>query len=122
MNMAESILVVRGQSTDTNLGFPPHGAGRNMSRTQHKKSKQDQTVQEIFKQETKGLDVRFFSNEIDISELPSAYKNAQTVKSQIQEFGLGEIVDEILPYGCIMAGDWQRNAPWRKKKIRKSNR
>ena len=56
-----------------------------------------------------------------ISELPSAYKNAQTVKNQIQEFGLGEIVDEILPYGCIMAGDCQRDAPWRRKKRRRNS-
>jgi len=37
------------------------------------------------------------------------------VKRQIIEFGLGEVVDEIIPYGCIMAGDWQINAPWRNK-------
>ena len=27
-----------------------------------------------------------------------------------------EIVDTIEPIGCIMAGDWQRDAPWRKRK------
>ena len=69
--------------------------------------------------ETKGLDVRFFSGHIDISELPSAYKNAKNVQDQMKEFGLGETVDEILPYGCIMAGDWQIDAPWRKKKKKK---
>lgn len=65
----------------------------------------------MFAEETKGLDVRFFSNHIDISELPSAYKNAESVKQQMKEFGLGEVVDEILPFGCIMAGDWQIDAP-----------
>jgi hypothetical protein len=25
----------------------------------------------------------------------------------------------VLPYGCIMAGDWEANAPWRKKKERR---
>ncbi len=55
-------------------------------------------------------------NEIDISELPSAYKNAAEVKRQIAEFGLARTVDEIQPYGCIMAGDWEVNAPWRVKK------
>lgn len=39
------------------------------------------------------------------------------VKRQMKEFELGEIVDEIIPYGCIMAGDWQRDASWRKKYI-----
>ena len=37
------------------------------------------------------------------------------VKRQMQEFRLGEVVDEIMPYGCIMAGDWKIDAPWRNK-------
>jgi tRNA-splicing ligase RtcB len=52
----------------------------------------------------------------DISELPSAYKNAASLRAQIARFGLAEIVDEVLPYGSIMAGDWEQNAPWRQKK------
>lgn len=67
----------------------------------------------MFDEETKGMDVRFFSNHIDISELPSVYKNAESVKREMKEFGLGEIVDEILPFGCITAGDWQIDTPWR---------
>lgn len=116
LNMASPVLIVQGQKQAHNLGFAPHGAGRNMSRSQHKKSKADQTIQDIFKEETLGLDVRFYSNEIDISELPSAYKNAETIRQQMQQFDLGQIVDEVLPYGCIMAGDWQKNAPWKSKK------
>ncbi len=57
------------------------------------------------------LDIRFFSKEIDITELPSAYKNADSVRRQMNEFGLGTVIDEVLPFGCIMAGDWQKNAP-----------
>lgn len=113
LNMAEPILIVQGESTETNLGFAPHGAGRNTSRTQHKKSKADKTIQEVFEEETKGLDIRFFSNEIDISELPSAYKNAKTVRNQMAEFGLGTVIDEVMPYGSIMAGDVNKNAPWK---------
>ncbi|MBB3696821.1 RtcB family protein [Flammeovirga yaeyamensis] len=116
LNMAEPILVVKGTKSDTNLGFAPHGAGRNLSRSQHRKNKGDKTIAEIFAEETKGLDVRFYSNEVDITELPSAYKDAKTVRKQMNEFGLGEIVDEILPFGSIMAGDWQKNAPWKRKK------
>lgn len=116
LNMSEPVLVVEGKTTETNLGFAPHGAGRNMSRTQHKKNKAEFTNEEVFAMETKGLDVRFFSNEIDVSELPSAYKNAATVRNQMEEYNLGEVIDEIMPYGCIMAGDWEKNAPWRKKK------
>lgn len=115
LNMAEPILIVRGETTDTNLGFAPHGAGRNVSRTAHKRSKEGNTVEAIFAEETAGLDVRFFSGEIDISELPSAYKSARNVQDQMEEFGLGEVVDRIMPYGCIMAGDWQKDAPWRRR-------
>jgi tRNA-splicing ligase RtcB len=116
LNMAEPVLIVQGTTNDKNLGFAPHGAGRNFSRSQHKKSLAHKTIDEIFEEETKGLDVRFFTNEIDISELPSAYKNAQNVRNQIEEFELCDILDEVLPYGCIMAGDVQKNAPWKKKK------
>lgn len=116
LNMSQPVLIVKGNTTENNLGFAPHGAGRNISRGQHKRGKVNQTIDEIFAEETKGLDVRFFSNHIDISELPSAYKNAEMVKRQMEEFGLGEIVDEIIPYGSIMAGDWEIDAPWKKKR------
>lgn len=119
LNMAEPILVVEGDETANHLGFAPHGAGRNWSRSKHRLMNADRTNAEIFEEETKGLDVRFYFNEIDITELPSAYKNAQTVRQQMDEFGLGSVVDEILPYGSIMAGDWQKNAPWRDKKRRR---
>ncbi|MTB52608.1 RtcB family protein [Lewinella sp. W8] len=115
LNMAEPILVVRGETTDTNLGFAPHGAGRNVSRTAHRKRKADRTVRAVFDEETAGLDVRFFAGGIDVTELPSAYKDAQNVQAQMEAFGLGEVVDRILPYGCIMAGE-QRHHRRRKKR------
>jgi len=31
----------------------------------------------------------------------------------MKEFGLGKVVDRIMPYGCIMAGDWLQDAPWK---------
>ncbi len=120
LNMSEPVLIVKGETTATNLGFAPHGAGRNTSRSAHKRSLAHKTMEQIFAEETAGLDVRFFSGNVDISELPSAYKNAATVRRQMVEFGLGEVVDEILPYGSMMAGDWQQDAPWRKK-VRKKN-
>ena len=119
LNMAEPILVVRGATTPTNLGFAPHGAGRNSSRSAHKRRLAGVPDAEVFRRETAGLDVRFYSGNVDISELPSAYKNAAAVQRQMAEFGLGEVVDRILPYGCIMAGDWKKDAPWRKKGRRK---
>ncbi len=114
LNMSQPILIVKGEQTQTNLGFAPHGAGRNLSRAAHKKRHETKTDKEVFLEETKDLDVRFFSGNIDISELPSAYKNAETVQNQIQTFGLGSVVDRVKPYGCIMAGDTSANAPWRR--------
>ncbi|MEO0569403.1 MAG: RtcB family protein [Pseudomonadota bacterium] len=115
MNMAEPVLLIRGQTNESNLGFAPHGAGRNMSRSAHKRGLSERTDQSIFDEETAGLDVRFYSGNIDISELPSAYKPAETVQAQMRKFDLAETVDRILPYGSIMAGDWERDALWRKK-------
>lgn len=121
LNMSEPVLIVKGNTTSSNLGFAPHGAGRNISRGKHKRNNANKTAEEIFQEETGGLDIRFFSKHIDISELPSAYKNANTVKQQMKEFGLGEVLDEIMPYGCIMAGDWEIDAPWRVKARNKYN-
>lgn len=116
LNMSQPILVVKGETTANNLGFAPHGAGREISRTQHIRNSGNRSVDAIFAEETKGLDVRFFSGHIDISELPSAYKNADKVQAQMKQFGLGEVKDKILPYGCIMAGNWKVDAPWKKKR------
>jgi tRNA-splicing ligase RtcB len=116
LNMAEPILIVKGSNADNGLGFSPHGAGRNLSRTAHKRLHEGRTDAEIFAEETADIDARFFMGITDISELPSAYKNAESVRSQIAEFDLAEVVDEILPFGCIMAGDWQQNAPWKNKR------
>ena len=74
------------------------------------------TDAEIFAAETAGIDARFFMGMTDISELPSAYKNAAAVRRQIEGFGLAEVVDEVIPFGCIMAGDWEASAPWRNKR------
>ena len=111
--------IVKGETTENNLGFAPHGAGRNISRSKHIRKKDGKSAHEIFAEETKDIDARFFSKHIDISELPSAYKNAQSVQEQMREFGLGEIVDEIIPYGCIMAGNWKVDAPWKRKKLKR---
>lgn len=113
LNMSQPILVVRGGGSVNGIGFAPHGAGRNVSRAAHRKKHEGRSNEEIFAEETAGLDVRFFSGNIDITELPSAYKNAEQVQAQIKQYGLGEVVDRILPYGCIMAGDWKKNFKWK---------
>lgn len=115
LNMAQPVLFVKGARTEANLGFAPHGAGRNLSRTAHKRKLGDRADAEIFAEETAGIDARFHSGHIDVSELPSAYKNADAVRADMARFELCEVVDEIMPYGAIMAGDWEVDAPWRKK-------
>jgi tRNA-splicing ligase RtcB len=71
---------------------------------------------EIVRDQAPGIDVRYFSGIPDISELPAAYKSAASVRAQIGDYGLAEIVDEVRPIGNIMAGDWQRDMPWRRRK------
>ncbi len=105
LNMSQPVLVVRGTDSVHGLGFSPHGAGRNFSRAEHKRRKAGMTPEQVLKAETDGLDIRFFAGGIDVSELPSGYKNADAVVSQIKSYGLAEIEDYIDPYGCIMAGD-----------------
>lgn len=116
MNCAEPILIAGHVDNPKSLGFAPHGAGRNFSRKQHLRTLEGRDPADVFAEETKGLDVRAFNGVVDMSELPSAYKNATEVQRQIDHFGLATVTDTILPYGSIMAGD----APWRQKKQRKA--
>ena len=105
LNMSEPVLVVRGKDAAKGLGFSPHGAGRNFSRSEHKRRMGSITPEQQLKAETEGLDVRFHAGGVDASELPSSYKNADSVVAQIKDYGLAEIEDYFDPYGCIMAGD-----------------
>ncbi|OCP22028.1 RNA-splicing ligase RtcB [Ensifer sp. LC54] len=122
LNMAQPILISEHVNNEAALGFAPHGAGRNLSRTAHMKrlaaeygaddrglSPRDKAIQ--MGKETKGLDVRFYTGSVDPSELPSAYKNADQVQAQIEKFGLAKIADRVMPRGSIMAGEmkWHRN-------------
>lgn len=104
LNMAEPILIT-SPGSGYGLEFAPHGAGRNMSRTQHiKRMLANATEEEILLRETKGLDVRFYTGAPDISELPSAYKNAKQLQFQIEHYKLAQVVNRVLPLGSIMAG------------------
>ena len=116
LNMAEPILIARGKNAASSLGFSPHGAGRNFSRTKHLSRVGDRSKEEVFLEETAYIDARLFSGIIDLSELPSAYKNATSMRQQIEKYQLADIVDEVIPYGSIMAGDWKSAAPWRKRR------
>ncbi|HYA07746.1 MAG TPA: RtcB family protein [Xanthobacteraceae bacterium] len=116
LNMAEPILIVEGSDAPHALGFSPHGAGRNMSRTAYLKTNAGKSEAEMIAEQAPGIDVRYFCGVPDTSELPGAYKNAESVRRQIDHFGLARVIEEIEPIGNIMAGDWQRDAPWRRKR------
>lgn len=105
LNMRAPVLVVRGKDAGRGLGFSPHGAGRNFSRSEHRRRMGSVTPEQMMKAETEGLDIRFHAGGVDASELPSSYKKADTVVAQIKRYDLAEIEDYIDPYGCIMAGD-----------------
>lgn len=120
MNMSEPILITQPASNDVALGFAPHGAGRNMSRTQWTKNLaalygdsrglSPRSVQEIIRNQAPNVDARFYLGTPDVSELPGAYKNAQSVVRSIETDNLAIITDYVDPYGSIMAGEmnWSR--------------
>jgi tRNA-splicing ligase RtcB len=114
LNMAQPVLITRPSGVERGLGFAPHGAGRNFSRTAYMKQNAHLTAEEMLRQQTQGLDVRFYSGRPDVSELPGAYKDAEKVIAQIKKFNLCEVVDMVMPYGTIMAGDFPK--PWLNKK------
>ncbi len=112
LNMAEPVLLVLGADREEFLSFAPHGAGRNLSRTAMRRQFRDEAMRRhAIERSTQGIDVRWYLGRPDLSETPLAYKNAERVKEQIRHFGLAEIVAEIRPLGCIMAGDSGRK--WR---------
>lgn len=115
LNMAEPILLVLGADKEEFLSFAPHGAGRNLSRTAlMRKFPEEKDRERQLAESTEGIDVRWFSKVPDLSETPVAYKNAAEVKRQISDFGLAEVIAEIRPLGCIMAGHIDQ--PWRSRK------
>lgn len=117
LNMAEPILMVLGKDNEEFLSFAPHGAGRNVSRTALKRRYPDKDSQRnAIRHYTKDIDVRWFCGDPDLSETPVAYKNADHVTAQIEEFDLADIVAKIYPLGCIMAGNKHRG-PWQKEDI-----
>ncbi len=115
LNMAEPILLVLGADNEKFLSFAPHGAGRNISRTAlMRKFPKPEDQERQLAESTKEIDARWFSGVPDLSETPVAYKNAAEVKRQIGEFGLAEVIAEIRPLGCIMAGHIDK--PWLSRK------
>ncbi|MCB1091523.1 MAG: RtcB family protein [Verrucomicrobiae bacterium] len=122
LNMASPILLTLGRDNEEFLSFAPHGAGRNFSRTailrQFRKDNGDldeKRVAAAIDAATRGLDIRWFYGKPDLTESPLGYKSASQVRQQIEHFGLADIVGEVTPLGCIMAGD-AGPAPWMRRK------
>ena len=122
LNMAEPVLIVLGGDNEDFLSFAPHGAGRNFSRAaMRRRFRGEDTRAEEIARSTAGLDVRWYCGKPDLSETPGAYKNAERVKRQIVTFGLAQVIGEIRPLGCIMAGDsgkWREEDELTPKQIR----
>ncbi|MGK0184893.1 MAG: tRNA-splicing ligase RtcB [Verrucomicrobiales bacterium] len=115
MNMASPILIVLGKDNQAYQSFAPHGAGRNQSRRSVLKQFKikgggidKQRIAQLIASHTRGLDVRWFGGKPDFTETPSAYKDATRIREQIEQFGLAEIAAEIMPLGCVMAGETTR--------------
>lgn len=121
LNMSEPILITLGRDNANFLSFAPHGAGRNQSRTatlkdfrkQHGNLDPEKVKLEIAKR-TAGLDIRWYYGKADLSESPVGYKSASQVREQIEQFDLADIIAQIEPLGCIMAGD-AGPRPWERK-------
>ncbi|MEM1441619.1 MAG: RtcB family protein [Verrucomicrobiota bacterium] len=121
LNMAAPILVTLGRDNEDYLSFAPHGAGRNQSRTATMRAfKKDngevdeKAVKQVIADATQGLDIRWFYGKGDLSESPVGYKPASQVRDQIHHFELADVVAEVTPLGCLMAGDGGPQ-PWRRK-------
>lgn len=99
--MAETILVTLGRDNAEFLSFAPHGAGRNRSRTSTLRAFRKANGEAA----TRGLDIRWYCCRPDLTESPLGYKPAAQVREQIERFGLAEVAAEIVPLGCVMAGD-----------------
>lgn len=126
LNMASPILLTTGAANPTYLGFSPHGAGRNRSRSETMAAYKNPETKEIIKDKlegalqsaTKGILVRWWNGKADLSETPLGYKNPQEIKEQIKAFKLAHVFAEISPRASIMAGEIL--APWKKKKKTKA--
>lgn len=122
LNMASPVLLCLGAENEEFLGFAPHGAGRNLSRSALRKrflnedGRPDRDrINAAITESTKDIEVRWWYGRPDLSETPLAYKDAAAITAQITRFGLGRVCGQIDPLGCIMAGD-PGPAPWKARK------
>lgn len=100
LNMAAPVLIVeRGD----NYCFAPHGAGRNESRSSFMRGVKDR--EGLIRSDLGDIKLHSYLGKVDITELPSAYRDAQNIIDTSVDKGLIKIVDRIMPLGTIMAGE-----------------
>ena len=111
LNMASPILLMLGGDQSDYLSFAPHGAGRNLSRRGLLKqfrlkdgSFDEDAMARSMSTAIGDVDVLWFQGKPDLSESPIGYKPAETVRAQIEQFRLADLVVEIHPLGSVMAG------------------
>lgn len=106
LNMAQPILLVLGKNNKRFHSFAPHGAGRNLSRSALLKHcrKQKISIADAIRSSTQNIAVHWYQGQADLTECPIAYKNADQVIQQIEQFELAQVIARIQPRGCIMAG------------------
>src|SRR3546814_10945654 len=105
--MAEPVLIVRDKDADNALGFAPHSAGRNFSRTAHLRSLGNRPTAEAFADKTNVLDPRSSCGIVALSELPPAFRNAAHDWAQIDQFTTADAARTIHLPTYITAGNCQ---------------
>lgn len=115
MNMSENILIVKGKGNDY-LNFAPHGAGRNVSRTTIKKRlhANGKCLARTVEENTKDIEVVWYQGKPDVTETGIAYKKKDDIVAEIRKYDLCDIIGEIKPLGCIMAGEPIHPPSWKR--------
>ena len=83
LNMAEPVLITRDRRAAGPLGFAPHGAGQNISRSAFLRAHLDVPSEEPLRRDVPDVDLRSYCGALDVSELPGPDKNAASVRAQI---------------------------------------
>ena len=117
LNMREPILITRGLDADNGLGFAPHGAGRNFSRTAFMQELRQRQQGRHRRRADARASTHASSAATRISRsCPAPTRTPTACGRRSPSMGSPTWSTTIEPVGCIMAGDWQHDAPWRNKK------
>ena len=99
MGTASYVLAGTDTALEVSFGSTCHGAGRAMSRTQAKRTKQGHEVRREL--EAKGIVVHCAKNQELAEEAPYAYKDVDSVVDVVHEAGLARKVARLIPLGVI---------------------